>query len=124
LRDRCGKFPVDYKFHVFYGKCNYITVIYERFVDKNIARYTSDWKYINVKGSIKQAEHKEKPENLQLMIDLAQKLGKPFDFIRVDLYLLDKHIYFGEFTNYPLSGSEPLPESFDFLIGAKWKEFA
>ena len=56
------------------------------------------------------------------MIELAELLGKPFDFIRVDLYSVNNCIYFGELTNYPLSGRTPFnPVSYDYELGAKWK---
>jgi hypothetical protein len=122
LRDKSGKTPVDYKFKVFHGKCQLIQVIYDRFVDINRGWYTPGWNYINVKGSIRQAGCEKKPENLKYMIDLAELLGKPFDFIRVDLYSVDSYIYFGELTNYPMSGLTPFnPASYDFELGSKWK---
>jgi len=56
------------------------------------------------------------------MIELAEILGKPFDYIRVDLYLIDNNIYFGELTNYPMSGKILFkPKSLDFEVGSKWK---
>ena len=121
LRDSSGKIPVDYKFLVFHGKCHFIQVWHDRFMDLNRAWYTSEWKYLNVQGRTKQAEYQGKPENLQSMIDLAELLGKPLDYIRVDLYLLDNHIYFGELTNYSSSGGIPFnPISFDlYLISTK-----
>jgi len=122
LRDSSGKIPEDYKYVVFHGKCNHITVWYDRFVDLNRARYTPEWEPITVQGSTRQAEYQEKPENLQPMIDLAELLGKPFDYIRVDLYLVDNHYYFGEITNYTASGATPFnPASYDLELGSKWK---
>ena len=122
LRDSSGKIPDDYKFLMFHGKCHLITVWYDRFTDLNKALYTPEWESINVRASTRQADYKKKPENLKSMIDLAELLGKPFDFIRVDLYLVDSRIYFGELTNYPSSGAIPFnPVSFDFELGSKWK---
>ena len=55
------------------------------------------------------------------MIDLAELLGKPFDYIRVDLILVDGQIYFGELTNYTASGTIPYdPVTFDYELGLKW----
>jgi hypothetical protein len=121
LRDSNGKIPIDYKFTIFNGKCNYLTVWYDRFIDLKMGRYTPEWEYINIKGRTKLAEYKEKPKNLQSMINLAETLGKPFDYIRVDLYLVDDRIYFGELTNYSASGAIQLPKSIDFELGSKWK---
>lgn len=122
LRDESGKIPDDYKFSIFHGKCQLIQVYYDRFTEINRAWYTPEWKYINVKGAVKQADYIPRPENIKSMIELAEKLGKPFDFIRVDLYSINKKIYFGELTNYPMGGRTPFnPASFDFELGAKWQ---
>jgi hypothetical protein len=122
LRDSNGKIPTDYKFIVFNGKCHSILVQNDRFVDLNRARYTPEWRYVSVNGLSRQAGYQKKPENLQYMIDLAELLSKPFDFVRVDLMLVESQIYFGELTNYPASGAMPYnPLSYDFELGSKWK---
>ncbi|MFH2067840.1 MAG: ATP-grasp fold amidoligase family protein [Candidatus Omnitrophota bacterium] len=70
----------------------------------------------------KTAEYMEKPVQLDSMISLAELLGTPFDFIRVDLYLVNGRIYFGALTNYPESGRTSFtPVSHDFELGSKWK---
>ena len=47
----------------------------------------------------------EKPDNLEKMFDLAEKLSQGFKFVRVDLYRLnDGTIYFGEMTFGPFNG--------------------
>ena len=38
------------------------------------------------------------------MITIAEKLAKPFIFVRVDLYVIQNKIYFGELTFHPDSG--------------------
>ena len=113
---------VNYKFLIFHGKCQLIQVFYDRFVDLSRGWYTPEWKYMNIRGAIKQAVYEKKPDNLKSMIELAELLGKPFDLIRVDLLLVNNHIYFGELTNYPQGGRTPFdPASFDFELGSKWK---
>ena len=120
LRDSEGKIPADYKFSVFHGKCHSITVWYDRFIDLARSRYTPEWEYIDVKEKTKQTGYREKPEKLQDMINIAEVLGKPFDYIRVDLYLVDSHIYFGELTSYTESGRVSFPRSYDLEFGSKW----
>jgi hypothetical protein len=122
LRGNNGKIPEEYKFRVFHGKCHYITVWYDRFIDLRRGLYTPEWEQIDVKTSTRQADYKKKPENLKYMIELSELLGKPFDFVRVDLFSVNNQTYFGELTNYPASGSIPFkPVSFDFELGSKWK---
>jgi len=56
------------------------------------------------------------------MIDLLLELGKPFDFVRVDLYSTSMNIYFGELTHYPSSGRSRIePVKFDFKFGSYWE---
>ena len=56
------------------------------------------------------------------MLELAEKLSKPFDYVRVDLYSLKGKVYFGELTHYPASGINKFePQSFDFELGSYWK---
>jgi hypothetical protein len=122
LRDEEGKIPADYKFNIFHGKCRFIQVYYNRFTGINRAWYTPEWEYINIGGPARQAPYRDKPKNLKAMIDLAELLGKPFDFIRVDLYSVNNRIYFGEFTNYPMGARTPFnPVSLDYEYGKKWK---
>lgn len=122
LRDERGKIPEDFKFHIFHGKCQLIQVIYDRFTDKNIGFYTPEWKYMDLTGKGKKAGYKKRPDNLGSMIVLAESLGRPFDYIRIDLYSIKDHIYFGEFTSYPADGRNPLkPVSYDFELGSKWR---
>jgi hypothetical protein len=122
LRDDEGKVPTDYKFNVFHGKCQLIQVYYDRITGINRAWYTPEWGYINISGSARLAPYKNKPKNLKEMIDLAENLSKPFDFIRVDLYSINNKIYFGELTNYPMGARTPFdPISLDYEYGKKWK---
>ena len=87
-----------------------------------LARYTPDREHINVQRENKQAAYEKRPNNLESMIQLAELLGKPFNFIRVDLYSANNCIYFSELTNYPMSGRVRFnSESFDFELGSKWK---
>src|SRR5690606_21218119 len=42
-----------------------------------------------------------KPDNLDLMIEYAERIASPFPFCRVDLYNIESGIRFGEVTFYP-----------------------
>jgi hypothetical protein len=121
LRDNSRNIPANYNFSILHGKCQLIAVFYNKFDDRSIAKYTPEWEYLDLQSRLRQASYEEKPENLESMLELAELLGKPFDFIRVDLYSVDDKIYFSELTNYPLSGTLYYNQvSFDFEIGSKW----
>jgi hypothetical protein len=51
-----------------------------------------------------------------------KKLGKQFNFVRVDFYSLEDRIYIGELTHYPESGTGRInPKEYDFRLGEYWK---
>ena len=43
-------------------------------------------------------------------VEIVKNLSKSFNFVRVDLYNKDGHIYFGELTFSPGSGYEPFSD--------------
>ena len=119
LKNKEGNLPDDYKFNVFHGKCHLIQVYYDKFIRINRAWYTPEWKYIKVKQG---AEYRRKPAKLKEMIEISETLAKPFDFIRVDLYMVENNIYFGELTNYPMGGRTRFTTiPLDFKYGKKWR---
>ena len=62
----------------------------------------------------------EKPESLEKMIELSEKLSEEFRYVRVDWYDVDGTLFFGELTFHHDSGNTPiLPEEWDEKLGAK-----
>ena len=56
------------------------------------------------------------------MVDIAGKLCKGFEHVRVDLYNVDGKIYFGEMTFTSASGYEKIiPEKYDLILGNMWR---
>ena len=54
------------------------------------------------------------------MVTAAEILGKGIDFIRVDLYSVDGHVFFGELTHFPEAGEGVFfPQEFDRWLGGK-----
>lgn len=61
------------------------------------------------------------PANIGQMFDVVEKIGRGFDFIRVDLYNPGDRILFGEFTTMPGGGIIPFdPPSYDRFFGEPW----
>ena len=55
------------------------------------------------------------------MLEIAEALGAGVDFVRVDLYCLERRVVFGELTNYPLAGRAAFePAEFDRWLGGWW----
>ena len=52
------------------------------------------------------------------MIEIARKLAKGTKFLRVDLYEINKKVYFSELTFSPCGGMMPFkPEEYDMTLG-------
>ena len=101
---------IDYKIWCFNGKAHYIWVCMNRFVRNKdgaeVMTYDREWnvhpKYCRVTPDFSLADPMPKPAGYDHMLEVAEKLAKPFPVVRVDLYNLNGKIYFGEmtFTSY------------------------
>lgn len=119
LLDEDGKIPNDLKCFCFNGKVKFIQVDLDRF--SNHARIIFDEKWNKLPVQLQypmSVKNIPKPDCFDSVIVIAEKLSKNFDFIRVDLYILNNKIYFGELTNYPGCGLEKFkPSSYDRIFG-------
>ena len=117
-----GGIPDDYKFFVFHGRCQYIQVDAGRFDERTQDFYDADWRHLPMSGGPAWATPpRQRPDRLDEMISIAERLGAETDFVRVDLYALPDRIVFGELTSYPAGGDSPFePPSFDAKFGRHW----
>ncbi len=118
--DESGCELKDYKVFCFSGEPKIIQVDYDRFINHRRNLYTTDWEYIE--GTSKfptDKSHKiEKPAVLNEMLDYARVLSKGFPQLRVDFYIVEDKIYFGELTLYHGSGFEKYePEELGVTLG-------
>lgn len=118
-----GSAPADYKFYVFAGEVAAIQVDIDRHTAHRCRMYLADWTPLDAVAAVPPlAPAEPPPPNFDRMLAIASELGRPFDFIRVDLYRIDTDIFFGELTPYPGSGLDVMkPEFLDVELGAKWK---
>ncbi len=123
LLDDEGKIPNDYKFYVFNGKVELISVISDRFGKRKHTYFDVDWNILNVK-------HKNYPIDpsiappmcLNTMINVSETLATGFKlpFARIDLFEVRGKVYFGEITLYPGGGILLFePRDYDFVLGSK-----
>lgn len=100
----------DYKIHCFNGVPKFILVCRDRFTESGLTEdfYTPEWEHMEVKRPrIPNATTSiSKPQKLDEMLMLAEKLSKDIPFIRIDFYYVEGKIYFSELTFYPASGFE------------------
>lgn len=113
-----GSIPSDYKMHCFNGRLKFTQVDLERQTDYAKNLYDYDWNFIPVEWNRKNGPQVKKPEVYYKMIELAEILAKDFIYVRVDFYVLNKAIFFGELTFHPGSGNLPFkPQKWDISFG-------
>ena len=123
LRDDEYEPPLDYKFYVFHGRVEYVHVDFNRFDGGRRRFFDREWNPQDFrKGGIPLGPSIDEPTRYEEMREIAEQLGTDFDFIRVDLYLLNnERIVFGELTVGPSHGRSPFdPERYDFVFGELW----
>lgn len=124
LHDSSKIVPEDYKIYCFAGKPEYIVVFHNRFNDKEHLSetvYNTDWE----KQEISLDDHfeisdivEEKPECLDLMLEFAAKLSSGIPQSRIDFYIVNNQLKFGEITLYTASGTQPMiPRELDDELG-------
>lgn len=108
----------DYKFWCFNGKPSvfYMTnkgeKIYENF-------YDMDFKPMHIShGFPRKSPEYNKPSLFEQMKSLASILSQDIPFVRVDFFVVDNNIYFGEFTFYDWAGLRPFEnDNTDIQLG-------
>ena len=114
---------IDYKFYCFGGEPRYCQVIKDRRVRETIDFYDTNWILQPFTGlglglGFPHGSYTEKPKNYETMLLIARKLSAGTKFVRIDLYNINGHVYFGEFTLYPKSGLGIfLPDEWNKKIG-------
>lgn len=105
-----GEYLIDYKIWCFNGKSNCILTCSGRSAEGvRLGLYDLEWNYMRKYMSFNKEYSEErvplpKPDNLQEMLLVAERLAKPFPCVRVDLYNIQGKIYFGEMTFTSLGG--------------------
>jgi hypothetical protein len=117
-----GRAPADYKIYVFNGRARLIELHTGRFVDHRVDHFDENWRELAVTALAPPSSRVHmKPPHLDEMLWVAETLGRPFEFARVDLYSQNGKIYFGEITHYPCGGMNIFqPRAFDKALGALW----
>ena len=115
--------PDDYKLFVYHGRVHFVQVESDRFTQHKRCFYDRDWNRVDITLSFPvPLSSPARPECLDRMIEVAEKIGGLFDFVRVDCYQLPPLVFFGEATFYPGGGYEPFKEyDMDLFVGAPWK---
>lgn len=95
---------IDYKIWVFDGKPLFTWCTWNReMYHANVALYDMDWNFhpewsVWTSHYIKPDQHVPKPSCFDQLMDAAGKLGKGQPVARVDMYVVNNKVYFGEIT--------------------------
>ena len=113
----------DYKFYCFNGEPIYCQVIRDRNTKETIDFYDMEWNHMPFVGLNPIAENGAtpvvRPLKLDDMITVCQKLSKGIPFSRIDLYVVNEKVYFGEITFFPASGmGEFRPKEWNYTFGS------
>ena len=124
LEDANGELR-DYKFFCFHGKPVYL--------EYDIGRYTGSQyrNYYDMAGNLQPFHDSVMPletepfpmpmEKYTEMQEMASALSEPFEQVRVDLYLVEDKIYFGEMTFFDGGGSTLFePEEWNYKFSEQW----
>lgn len=123
---KCSYDLVDYKLFCFNGKVKMIYVANDRKlgIGAKFGIYTPQFRKLNVRRNDEFESDNvfAAPKNYDIMLSVAEKLSKNFPHVRVDLYNIEGHIYFGELTFYDGSGYMSFtPDSYDKELGSYFK---
>lgn len=114
----------DYKFFIFNGEPRMFFVAEGRF-SKEGTRFTFYDMYwnelpIRAKGHVAEGAHTsvKKPECWEEMKEIVRKLSIPVPFVRIDLYISENKLYFGEYTFFHDGGVVDFePDEWNYKLG-------
>jgi hypothetical protein len=123
LTEDSGAVAVDWKFWVFDGRAEFLSVNVDQLIQRKVNYYDRSLSRQPLSRNRPNFPTDPRfPDNIDLMFSLADRLGSGLDFVRVDMYNLNGRIVFGEFTHYPDAGRVPFnPPEFDEVLGSKWR---
>lgn len=105
LDSKQGFLPYDYKIYCFNGIPKAILVVMDRGEDTKRVFMSLDWNLISNTDIFEVPDVlPNKPESLDMMIEAATALSKPFPFVRIDFYEYNRKAIFGEMTFTPSGG--------------------
>lgn len=116
---------LDYKIHCFKGIPRIIQVI----GDRDLIHHSAKEAYLDVNWTRNNNMYNtyaqydkipERPECLEQMLSIASKLSSEFEYVRVDLYVLDNKIKFGEMTFTPAAGIGKWGYLFENRLVGSW----
>jgi len=121
LLNDSGEVPSDLKAYVIGGRVRYFQVDGGRFTRPTRNLYGPDWQLLPVRTSLPRHPPEPPPHGLPRLVEIAERLAAPFEFMRVDFYVLGNRVLIGELTNTPGAGfGHFYPPQFSEQMAAHW----
>lgn len=111
---------IDYKVFCMGGTPYFTLVVCDRYKDMCYAVYDMDWKLqpFLFEGFRPCKDEVKRPQSLQEMVRIAQKLSEGLPFVRIDFYEVKGDVRVGELTLFPAAGfTKFVPDEYDALWG-------
>ena len=124
---------IDYKFHCINGEPEFVLTCSQRKANGDAAMkvtldlFDMEWNHISeivsIKSEVAGSGAIPKPETFEQMKQIAKELSKELEFVRVDLYEINRKVLFGEMTFSPACCVFPyFSEKFDKEMGQKFEK--
>lgn len=109
-----------YKIFCFSGKPELFQVIQnDKSKYETIDYFDVSWNKLDLRQNFPNSKTPlPKPEKIEEMLEIATKLSRGIPFVRVDLYEVNKKVYFSEMTFFSDAGFAKFePEEWDYKLG-------
>ncbi|WP_106460393.1 ATP-grasp fold amidoligase family protein [Anaerococcus sp. Marseille-P3915] len=122
MTDETGTNLKDYKFYCFDGKAKVVGIYQDRNTNKETTGdfFDMDFNWLGFTFNMPNAKIiPSKPDHFEKMKEIAEILSEGIPHVRVDLYLSNDKIYFGELTFFDGSGFDKIePFEWDVKLGS------
>ena len=112
----------DWKFHTGGGKVLALQLDLDRSSAHRQLMFERDFTFIPEEMFFQTGAPVTKPPRYDEIVEIVEAIAKPFEFARIDLYLVGDEIYLGEITLAPIGGQRlPRSQKLDLLMGSRWQ---
>ncbi len=122
MEDKDYGLPLNYKFMCFEGKPFIFFVSFATEGRKNYSFFDMELNPVRAHEKYRLIEKLDKPEGFDELVRIVSELSKPFNFIRMDMYLIEGKTFVGEFTQHGASGLINWePPDYNYILGGMLK---
>ncbi len=89
---------IDYKFFCFHGEPKFVQITDTVNGQRKVSYFDMEFNLMPFTTDSIGSHKFDKPAKFNEMIDIACKLSKDIIHVRIDLYVINNQVYFGEFT--------------------------